>query len=68
MNEPRVARSGPVVPGKLAERAREIADGTRQPAVPRAAATVILIRQAATEAEAGSGVEAFLLQIGRAHV
>ncbi len=56
MNEPRVARSGPVVPGKLAERAREIADGTRQPAVPRDAATVILIR------EAGSGVEAFLLR------
>jgi len=56
MNEPRVARSGPVVPGKLAERAREIAEGTRQPAVPRDAATVILIRQA------GSGVEAFLLR------
>ncbi len=56
MNEPRVARAGPVVPGKLAERAREIADGTRQPAVPRDAATVILIRQA------GSGVEAFLLR------
>ncbi len=56
MNEPRVTRSGPVVPGKLAERAREIADGTRQPAVPRDAATVILIR------EAGSGVEAFLLR------
>jgi len=56
MNEPRMARSGPVVPGKLAERAREIAEGTRQPAVPRDAATVILIRQA------GSGVEAFLLR------
>lgn len=58
MNEPRVARSGPVVPGKLAERAREIADGTRQPAVPRDAATVILIRPA----EGESGVEAFLLR------
>ena len=27
MNEPRVARSGAVVPRKLAERAREISDG-----------------------------------------
>src|SRR5712691_4100456 len=56
MNEPRAARSGPVVQGQHAERAGEIADGTRQPAVPRDAATVILIR------EAGSGVEAFLLR------
>src|SRR5260370_22987177 len=56
MNEHRVARPGRVVQGKRAEGAREIADGTRQPAVPRDAATVILIR------EAGSGVEAFLLR------
>jgi 8-oxo-dGTP pyrophosphatase MutT (NUDIX family) len=43
------------VPRKLAERAREIAAGTLTPAVPRDAATIILLRQ-------GSGVEAYLLQ------
>ena len=56
MNEPRMARPGAVVPGKLAERAREISDGRLAPAVPRDAATVILLRQVA------SGVEAFLLR------
>jgi 8-oxo-dGTP pyrophosphatase MutT (NUDIX family) len=56
MNEPRMAASGPVVPRKLAERARQISGGRLSPAVPRDAATVILLRQAA------SGVEAFLLR------
>jgi len=56
MNEPRIARSGVAVPGKLAERARQISDGRLSPAVPRDAATVILLRQAA------SGVETFLLR------
>ena len=56
MNEPRMARSGVAVPRKLAERARRISDGQLSPAVPRDAATVILLRQAA------SGVEAFLLR------
>jgi 8-oxo-dGTP pyrophosphatase MutT (NUDIX family) len=56
MNEPRMARSGAAVPRKLAERARQISDGQLSPAVPRDAATVILLRQAA------SGVEAFLLR------
>jgi len=56
MNEPRMARPGVAVPRKLAERARQISDGQLSPAVPRDAATVILLRQAA------SGVEAFLLR------
>jgi 8-oxo-dGTP pyrophosphatase MutT (NUDIX family) len=56
MNEPRMARWGVAVPGKLAERARQISDGRLSPAVPRDAATVILLRQAA------SGVEVFLLR------
>ena len=56
MNDPRMARSGAAVPRKLAERARQISDGQLSPAVPRDAATVILLRQAA------SGVEAFLLR------
>ena len=51
-----MARWGVAVPGKLAERARQISDGRLSPAVPRDAATVILLRQAA------SGVEAFLLR------
>ena len=51
-----MARSGVAVPRKLAERARQISDGRLSPAVPRDAATVILLRQAA------SGVEAFLLR------
>jgi len=56
MNEPRMAGSAAAVPRKLAERARQISDGQLSPAVPRDAATVILLRQAA------SGVEAFLLR------
>jgi 8-oxo-dGTP pyrophosphatase MutT (NUDIX family) len=56
MNEPRMARPGVAVPRKLAERARQISDGQLSPAVPRDAATVILLCQAA------SGVEAFLLR------
>ena len=48
--------SGPVVPRGLAERAREISEGRLAPAVPRDAATVILIREDA------SGIEAFLLR------
>ncbi len=51
-----MARTGPVVPPKLAERARAISDGRLSPAVPRDAATVILLRQAV------GGVEAFLLR------
>jgi 8-oxo-dGTP pyrophosphatase MutT (NUDIX family) len=51
-----MARSGAAVPRKIAERARQISDGRLSPAVPRDAATVILLRQAA------SGVEAFLLR------
>jgi 8-oxo-dGTP pyrophosphatase MutT (NUDIX family) len=56
MSEPRMTGSGPVVPRGLAERAREISDGRVAPAVPRDAATVILIREDA------SGIEAFLLR------
>ncbi len=51
-----MAASGAAVPRKLAERARQISDGRLSPAVPRDAATVILLRQA------GSGVEVFLLR------
>ena len=51
-----MAGPGVAVPRKLAERARQISDGRLSPAVPRDAATVILLRQAA------SGVEAFLLR------
>ena len=47
------------VPGKLAERAREIAAGRLSAAVPRDAATIVLLRQ-------GSGVEAYLLRRTRA--
>ena len=56
MDEPRMTGLGPVVPRGLAERARQISDGRLAPAVPRDAATVILLRQAA------AGVEAFLLR------
>ena len=48
--------AGPEVPRGLAERAREISDGKLTPAVPRDAATVILLR------EDQVGVEAFLLR------
>jgi 8-oxo-dGTP pyrophosphatase MutT (NUDIX family) len=56
--------AGPAVPRVLAERARDISDGRLAPAVPRDAATVILLRpaeQGAGEA-AEAGVEAFLLR------
>jgi 8-oxo-dGTP pyrophosphatase MutT (NUDIX family) len=55
MNEPRAAVSRIRVPRGLAERAREFAAAGLPPAVPRDAATVILLRQAA-------GVEVFLLR------
>src|SRR6266550_1678739 len=61
MNEPRMTGPGPVVPRGLAERAREIAAGRLEPAVPRDAATVVLLRQDASAGE-GGGVEAFLLR------
>lgn len=47
------------VPRVLAERARDLSDGRLTPAVPRDAATVILLRQGAGP---GTGVEAFLLR------
>jgi 8-oxo-dGTP pyrophosphatase MutT (NUDIX family) len=47
------------VPSKLADRAREIAAGRLSPAVPRDAATIMLLRQA-------PGVEAYLLRRTRA--
>jgi 8-oxo-dGTP pyrophosphatase MutT (NUDIX family) len=56
MSEPGMTGSGPVVPRGLADRVREISEGRLVPAVPRDAATVILLRQDA------SGVEAFLLR------
>ena len=47
----------------LAERARDLSDGRLTPAVPRDAATVILLRQGAgAGAGPGVGVEAFLLR------
>jgi len=47
----------------LAERARDLSDGRLTPAVPRDAATVILLRQGAGAGSgAGVGVEAFLLR------
>jgi 8-oxo-dGTP pyrophosphatase MutT (NUDIX family) len=47
----------------LAERARDLSDGRLTPAVPRDAATVILLRQGAgAGASPGVGVEAFLLR------
>jgi 8-oxo-dGTP pyrophosphatase MutT (NUDIX family) len=49
--------SRPAVSRLLAERARDLSDGRLTPAVPRDAATVILLRQGA-----GAGVEAFLLR------
>lgn len=55
MNEPRIAGARVTVPGKIAERAREIAAGRLTPAVPRDAATVMLLRD-------GPGVEAYLMR------
>ena len=49
------------MPRVLAERARDLSDGRLTPAVPRDAATVILLRQGAG-AGPGTGVEAFLLR------
>ncbi len=46
------------LPPGTAERARALAAGSLVPAVPRAAATVILLR----DAEAGTGVEVYLLR------
>jgi 8-oxo-dGTP pyrophosphatase MutT (NUDIX family) len=47
----------------LAERARDLSDGRLTPAVPRDAATVILLRQGTGAGPgAGAGVEAFLLR------
>jgi len=60
-----VAASGSrsAVPRVLAERARDLSDGRLTPAVPRDAATVILLRQGAGPGSgAGVGVEAFLLR------
>ena len=51
------------VPRMLAERARDLSDGRLTPAVPRDAATVILLRPGAgAGAGPGAGVEAFLLR------
>jgi len=61
MNEPRMAGPDPVVPRGLAERALQIAAGRLEPAVPRDAATVVLLRQDASAGEGGR-VEAFLLR------
>ena len=61
MNEPRMTGSDPVVPRGLAERARDISDGPA-PAVPRDAATVILLRQAVDAGAGSAGFEAFLLR------
>jgi 8-oxo-dGTP pyrophosphatase MutT (NUDIX family) len=55
VNEPRIAGPRLTVPGKIAERAREIAAGRLTPAVPRDAATVMLLRD-------GPGVEVYLLR------
>ncbi|HEV2935260.1 MAG TPA: hypothetical protein VGY96_19195, partial [Streptosporangiaceae bacterium] len=49
------------VPRGLAERAREFAAGGLSPAVPRDAATVILLRQDPQVAQ-NPGLEAFLLR------
>ena len=62
MNETRMTGSDPVVPRGLAERAVQIADGRLEPAVPRDAATVILLRQAVDAGAGGVGFEAFLLR------
>jgi len=64
MNESRMTGAGPAVPHELADRACEISGGRLVPAVPRDAATVILLRQAqpGTEASEEAGVEAFLLR------
>jgi 8-oxo-dGTP pyrophosphatase MutT (NUDIX family) len=50
-----------VVPRKLAERARELAAGKFSPALPRDAATIMLLRQGALVGVRG-GVQAYLLR------
>ncbi len=55
-SQPPGAAAGPAVPRVLAERARDLSDGRLTPAVPRDAATVILLRPAEP------GFEAFLLR------
>jgi 8-oxo-dGTP pyrophosphatase MutT (NUDIX family) len=55
VTEPQMVGARVAVPGKLAERARQIAVGRLSPAVPRDASTIMLLRQ-------GSGVEAYLLR------
>ncbi len=55
MNEPRIVGARVTVPAKIGERAREIAAGRLTPAVPRDAATVMLLRD-------GPGVEVYLLR------
>jgi 8-oxo-dGTP pyrophosphatase MutT (NUDIX family) len=53
------------LPGKLAERAREVLAGRRAPTVPRDAATVMLLRPAADGGPGqrpGSGIEVYLLR------
>jgi 8-oxo-dGTP pyrophosphatase MutT (NUDIX family) len=62
VGERRVALSGAGVPHGIIERAREFAEGSLTPTVPRDAATVILVRQAPADV----GIEAFLLQRTRA--
>src|SRR6516165_11022597 len=56
MNEPSMPGPGPGFPRGMAERGREISDGRLNTALPRDAATVILLREDA------SGIEAFLLR------
>jgi 8-oxo-dGTP pyrophosphatase MutT (NUDIX family) len=55
VNEPRIPGTRMTVPAKIGERAREIAAGRLTPAVPRHAATVMLLRD-------GPGVEVYLLR------
>jgi len=59
VTEPQMAGARAIVPAKLAERAREIAAGRLSAAVPRNAATIMLLRE-------GAGVEAYLLRRTRA--
>ena len=65
MTEPRLAGASITVPGKLADRAREIAAGRLSPAVPRDAATIVLLWPGVL-LRPGAGVEAYLLRRTRA--
>ena len=49
-------------PGELAERARDILDGRREPAGPRDAATVMLLRPARSPAGGPAGMEVYMLR------